>query len=79
MGDGSAAVALGLVPPQGHRLVVEVHDARLAGGAGRSYKEHRWIGKSGDLFSTLVHTVCTYIYVSSIVAITMLSTSYQDL
>ena len=36
VGDGSAAVVLGLVPPQGHGLVVEVGDLGLAGLAGRS-------------------------------------------
>jgi hypothetical protein len=29
VGDGPAAVLHGPVPPQGHGLVVEVHDARL--------------------------------------------------
>ena len=36
VGDGPAAVVLGLVPPQGDGFVVKVHDSRLAGRAGRS-------------------------------------------
>jgi hypothetical protein len=36
--NGSTASVLGLGPTEGDRLVVEVHDARLARSAGRFWK-----------------------------------------